>query len=156
MQGSEKSISVGGAVIDVKIPAGVENAAKIRVAGKGQNGGDIYLKCSVMPHAFFRRFGNQIEMDLPISLKEALEGATIAVPTVSGVVDLKIPAGASSGQKLKLRGRGAVDLKTQEKGDQIVSLQVHVPKLEERDREILLRALQSLPEDPQLRASLRL
>jgi molecular chaperone DnaJ len=126
------------------------------VPGKGQNGGDLYLHCLVTPHPFFKRSGSQIEMDLPISLREALEGASIAVPTVSGMVDLKIPAGSSSGQKLKLRGRGVLDLKTQERGDQIVTLQVLVPKLQERDREILLRALSDLPEDPQIRENLKL
>jgi DnaJ-class molecular chaperone len=156
MQGSQKSISVGGSVIDVKIPAGIDSGSKVRVPGKGQNGGDLYLHCLVTPHPFFKRSGSQIEMDLPISLREALEGASIAVPTVSGMVDLKIPAGSSSGQKLKLRGRGVLDLKTQERGDQIVTLQVLVPKLQERDREILLRALSDLPEDPQIRENLKL
>ncbi len=120
MQGTKKSISINGSIIDVKIPAGVDNGAKIRVSGKGENGGDLYLNCSVMPHPFFRRNLLQIEMDLPISLKEALEGATVAVPTINGMVDLKIPAGASSGQRMKLKGMGVQDPKTGGKGDQIV------------------------------------
>jgi len=155
MNGAQRSISVGGSIIDVKIPPGVDSGAKIRVAGKGENGGDLFLKTVVSPHAFFRRVGNQIEMDLPISLREALEGASVEVPTISGMVDLKIPAGASSGQRLKLRGRGVPDPRGDAKGDQIVNLQIAVPKLGEREREILLRALGDIPEDPQLRAQFK-
>jgi len=156
MNGAQRSISLGGAIIDVRIPPGVDSGSKIRVSGKGENGGDLFLRAVVSLHPFFRRVGNQIELDLPISLKEALEGASVAVPTISGMVDLKIPAGSSSGQRLKLRGRGVSDLRSDSRGDQIVNLQIAVPKLGEREREILLRALGDIPEDAQLREQFKI
>ena len=155
VNGTQKGISLDGSVIDVRIPSGVENNAKIRIAGKGQNGGDLYLITKVMPHPFFRRVGDQIEVDLPISLKEALAGATVPVPTIDGAVDLKIPAGSSSGQKMKLKGKGVIDPRSKSRGDQIVTLQVTVPKLNDRERQAVLDALSQVKEDSDLRAKLK-
>jgi curved DNA-binding protein len=146
-EGVSRSIDVGGSVIDVSIPRGVETGSKIRVAGKGQNGGDLFLIAKVQPHPFFKRIGSTIELVLPISLKEALSGATITVPTISGSVDLKIPAGASSGLKMKLKGKGIEDPKTKTKGDQVVTLQVIVPKMPEKTRDEILKALSRVGEE---------
>jgi DnaJ-class molecular chaperone len=152
--GAQKSVRVDGSVIDVKIPEGVETGSKIRVSGRGQDGGDLYLICQVQGHPFYRRQGTTIELNLPITLKEALNGATVEVPTLKGSVDLKIPAGASSGTKLKLKGRGAMDLKSKSTGDQIVTLQVVVPSLTESQRAKVLKALEEVPEDTSIRNSL--
>lgn len=147
MQGTKRSIDVNGSVIDVKIPKGVESGSKIRVAGKGSNGGDLILNCKVEPHNFFKRAGSNIELLLPISLREALSGATVEVPTISGSVDLKIPAGASSGMKMKLKGRGIEDPRSKERGDQIITLQIVVPKMPEKTRDEILKVLSSVSED---------
>ena len=156
IEGAKKSLKVGSSLIDVKIPKGVETGSKIRVAGQGQNGGDLYLIIRVQSHAFFKRQGLNVELSLPISLKEAIAGASVAVPTVSGAVDLKVPAGASSGMKLKLKGKGLEDSKSKERGDQIVTLQVVLPKFSDSDRKKVLDALSSIPEDPSVRSSLSL
>lgn len=152
--GAQKTISVNGALIDVKIPAGVENASKIRVSGKGQSGGDLYLVCRVSPHSFFKRSGDQIELSLPISLKEAIAGGAVAVPTLSGTVDVKIPAGSSSGQKLKLKAKGIFNPKTGKAGDQIVELQVVIPKLSDKHRKEILKALDAAIDEEHPRAHL--
>jgi len=152
VQGTKKSISSGMSVIDVKIPKGVETGSKIRVAGHGQDGGDLYLIVEVGSHPYFRKVGSNIEMNLPISLREAVAGGVVEVPTLEGKVDLKIPAGASSGMKLKLKSRGLENQKTKEKGDQIVNLQVQVPKLEEPQRSEMLRLLDGIPADSGIRS----
>lgn len=149
--GAKKSINLQGSIIDVQIPSGVESGSKIRVSGKGQNGGDLYLVCEVQPHSYFSRQGLNVHLDLPISLREALEGSVVPVPTVSGMVDLKIPAGSSSGQKMKLKGKGIRDPKSGSSGDQIVSLQVKLPQLKDKERSALLSALEGVPDDPNLR-----
>lgn len=156
IEGTQKSLSVGPTIIDVKIPKGVETGSKIRVTGQGQHGGDLYLICKVLPHPHFKRVGQNIELNLPISLKEAIAGATVVVPTISGKVDLKIPAGASSGMKLKLKGKGLENAKSKEHGDQIVILQVVLPKFSDADRKGVLEALSSIPDDPSIRSNLSL
>ncbi|MBN8554931.1 MAG: J domain-containing protein [Deltaproteobacteria bacterium] len=154
VRGAKRALNIGDAVIDVNIPKGVETKSKIRVAGKGRNGGDIYLIAKVEEHPFFKRLGSNIEVTIPISLKEALEGATIEVPTISGQVDLKIPAGSTSGMKMKLKGRGIENSKAKTSGDQIITLQVVVPKLTPEVREEIVKALSKVPSDNALRAHL--
>lgn len=154
-RGVEKSIALGGgSSIDVRIPPGVDTGSQIRVAGKGQNGGDLYLVCQVEAHPSIKRVGNSIEIVVPITLKEALQGGNIEVPTISGPVDLKIPAGATSGMKLKLKGKGIRSPQTGETGDQIVILQVMIPKLNDSQRGEILHALSKVSEDSNLRSSL--
>lgn len=142
MLGVTKSLSIDGKVLDVKIPAGVETGSKIRLAGKGQNGGNLFLVCKVLPHSFFRRQGNNIQLDLPITLREAVLGTSVPVPTLDGTVDLKIPKMASSGQKLKLKSKGVA-----KKGDLIVNLQIQLPKrLDDKSIERLGELVESMPE----------
>jgi len=155
VEGAQKGIRLESGTIDVRIPAGVETGSKIRVPGKGRNGGDLFLLCRVEPHLFFKRVGENIELNLPISLKESLEGASVAVPTIKGTVDLKIPAGASSGLKMKLKGKGIENPKTKSRGDQIVTVQVVVPKLNDELRQELLKTLRKAPEDSDLRSQFR-
>jgi DnaJ-class molecular chaperone len=142
MLGVTKSLSIEGRILDVKIPAGVETGSKIRLAGKGQHGGNLFLVCKVLPHAFFRRSGNNIELDLPISLREAVLGASVPVPTLRGTVDLKIPQMASSGQKLKLKAKGVG-----QKGDLLVNLQIQLPRrLDDQTIEHLKSLVEVMPE----------
>jgi len=155
-EGTQKGIQLANSVIDVKVPKGVETGSKIRVPGKGQNGGDLYLVCKITSHSYFKRVGDNVELTLPISLKESLKGATIAVPTISGSVDLRIPEGTVSGAKLKLRGKGFENPKTKERGDQIVNVQVVVPKLSADLRAKLLDVLESVPDDSSLRSQFSL
>jgi DnaJ-class molecular chaperone len=119
-----------GKTIDLKLPNGVEEGTKIRLAGKGEQGpggaGDGLVTISIQPHAFYRRDGNDIRMDLPVSLKEAVLGGKVKVPTPEGPVMLTIPKGSSSGKVLRLKARGFTD-KSGKRGDQLVSLNVDLP-----------------------------
>ena len=128
--------------LDVRIPPGVTDGKRIRVRGKGHPGpggqGDLYLIARVGKHPYFRREGSDIYVDLPVSITEAGLGATITVPTLDGPADLKIPPGSSGGMKLRMRGKGAADAKTRQRGDQYVVLKVVLPKkLSPRGRELL-------------------
>jgi DnaJ-class molecular chaperone len=119
-----------GKTIDLKLPRGVEDGAKIRLAGKGEPGpggaGDAIVAVSIAPHAFFRRDGNDIRLDLPVTLKEAVLGAKVKVPTPEGPVMMTIPKGSSSGRVLRLKGRGFTG-KTGARGDELVTIEIHVP-----------------------------
>ena len=119
-----------GKTIDLKLPNGLEDGTKIRLAGKGEQGpggaGDGLVTISIQPHPFYRREGNDIRMDLPVTLKEAVLGAKVKVPTPEGPVMLTIPKGSSSGKVLRLKGRGFTD-KSGRRGDQLASLIVDLP-----------------------------
>jgi DnaJ-class molecular chaperone len=124
----------GGKTISIKLPAGVEEGTKIRLAGQGQSGpggtGDAIVAISIKPHRFFTRDGDNIRLDLPISLDEAVLGARIKVPTVDGPVMLSVPAGTSSGKALRLKGKGFT-AKGGQRGDQLVTLMIDVPNGDE-------------------------
>ncbi|GAA4770623.1 J domain-containing protein [Stakelama sediminis] len=119
-----------GKTIDLKLPAGVEDGTQMRLTGKGQQGpggaGDGIVTIEVQPHAFFTRDGDNVRLDLPISLKEAVLGGKVRVPTVEGAVMLSVPAGSSSGKTLRLKGRG-FHKKDGTRGDQLVTLMVDLP-----------------------------
>ena len=119
-----------GKTIDLKLPKGVEDGTKIRLAGKGQQGpggaGDGIVTIAIAPHPFFRREGNDIRMDLPVTLPEAVLGAKVKVPTPDGPVMLTVPKGSSSGKVLRIKGRGFTD-KSGKRGDQLVNLEVSLP-----------------------------
>ncbi|MGN6367282.1 MAG: DnaJ C-terminal domain-containing protein [Phycisphaerae bacterium] len=116
--------------ISVKIPPGVNEGAKVRVRGKGQPGpggrGDLLILVHVEPHAYFRREGNDILLDLPLSMAEALNGVTISVPTIDGRVELKIPAGIQSGKRLRIKEKG-VTQRDGSRGDQYCRILVLLP-----------------------------
>ena len=120
----------GGASIDLKLPAGVDSGTQMRLSGKGQAGpggaGDAIVTIDVKSHPHFVRDGDHIRLDLPVSLKEAVLGAKIKVPTVDGPVMLSIPAGSTSGKLMRLKGRGW-SIKGGERGDQLVRLLVDLP-----------------------------
>lgn len=117
----------------VKIPAGISDGARVRVAGKGGAGeaggppGDLYILVHVKPHRGIERRGNDLTIDVPVTVGEALLGATITVPTPDGHIQLKIPPGSQSGRLLRVRGRGARDPKRGERGDLYVRLMVQLP-----------------------------
>ncbi len=127
----DQRVTLGsGKTFDIKLPAGLEDGARIRLSGQGQPGpsgnGDAIVTIMVKPHRFFRREGDHIRLDLPIALDEAVLGARVRVPTVDGPVMLSIPKGASSGKVLRLKGKGFTG-KNGERGDQLVTLMVDVP-----------------------------
>ena len=120
----------GGKAIDVKLPNGVEEGTKIRLAGQGQPGeagkGDAIIAIEIAAHPFFTREGKDIRLALPISLKEAVLGAKVKAPTPEGAVMLTVPKGASSGKVLRLKGRGFTD-KAGKRGDLLVTLATDIP-----------------------------
>jgi DnaJ-class molecular chaperone len=119
-----------GKTVDLKLPNGVDSGTKIRLAGQGQPGpagnGDAIVTIEVAGHAFFARDGKDIRLTLPISLKEAVQGAKVKAPTPEGPVMLTVPKGSSSGKVLRLKGKGFTD-KSGKRGDQLVTLSIELP-----------------------------
>lgn len=143
----------------MRIPPGVANGYRMRVPNKGNAGryggppGDLYLIISVRPHEFFQREGNDIVCTVPITVTEAALGTKIEIPSINGKTLLRIPPGTQSGQRLRLRGKGAPSLRGELPGNQIVEVRVIVPRVaDERSKEILRELARLNPEDP--RASL--
>ena len=129
----------------VTIPAGVEDGAKMRLreqGGHSPNGGkrgDLILVIRISPHPFFRRNGNNLELTLPISITEAALGTNVDVPTPNGTATLAIPAGTSSGKKLRLRGMG-IHSKSGPTGDLMVQIQIQVPaSIDDESKNLLVR-----------------
>lgn len=120
-----------GKTIDLKLPKGVEDGTQMRLAGKGEPGpggaGDAIVTIQIQPHPYFDRDGDDVRLDLPITLNEALTGAKVRTPTVDGAVMLTVPAGASSGKVLRLKGKGFTR-KDGSRGDQLVNLQLVLPE----------------------------
>jgi DnaJ-class molecular chaperone len=128
---SRRVLLPDGRALDVKIPAGIEDGHTIRLKGQGRPGlgggpaGAALIDVTVAPHPFFRRVGDDVIVDLPVTLQEAVLGASVSVPTIKGHVKLTIPAGSGNGTRLRLRGRGIRE------GHQFVELKVAVPPGEE-------------------------
>jgi len=120
--------------LTVKIPAGVDEGTRIRLAGKGAGhsgggpSGDLYLEIRIQPHPTLTRKGFDLYLDVPVTIGEAVSGATITVPTPHGDVKLKIPAGSQSGQVLRLKGKGVTDTKANTNGDFYVKVMIQVPQ----------------------------
>ncbi|HDP34836.1 MAG TPA: molecular chaperone DnaJ [Candidatus Hydrogenedentes bacterium] len=130
--------------LSIDIPAGVDSGNRLRIAGEGEAGrmggarGDLYIRIRVLRHDFFERMGLNLVCEAPITISQAALGATIRVPTINGMADLKIPAGAQTGTQLRLRGHGLPDMRGYRQGDQLVVIQVETPqKLSRRQRELL-------------------
>jgi curved DNA-binding protein len=126
----------------VRIPAGVTEGGRIRLAGKGGAGmgggpaGDLYLKVHIEPHPRYRLQGHDLKVEVPVAPWEAALGATVEVPVVDGTVSLKIPAGIQSGHKLRLRGKG-LPRKGSDRGDLLAEIKIVVPKkLSAREKEL--------------------
>jgi molecular chaperone DnaJ len=120
--------------LTVKIPAGVHTGSKVRLSGQGAAGsrggppGDLYIETIVSEHPLVRREGDDLYMDLPVTVSEAMLGAEVRVPTFQGEVTVKVPEGSQSGRRMRLRGRGAPSLKGGPAGDLYLTLQVKVPE----------------------------
>ena len=127
--------------LQLKIPAGVQSGKKMRLRGQGGPGGrnapagDLLITLTVAPHPFFKRSGNNLELRLPITLSEAALGATVDLPTPGGTVSLKIPAGSSSGRRLRVKGQG-VRGASDSAGDLYVELQIKLPEALAKDNAV--------------------
>lgn len=143
--GGSVAIEVDGHRIDVKVPAGIEEGKKLRVPAEATGGADVLLKVKIAPHPYFRREGHDLFLDVPISLSEAVLGAKVDVPTLDGTkLTVTVPAGTSTGKKLRLRGKGIAG------GDQYLVFKVEVPhgKVDEKSRELIEEFAKLNPQHP--------
>ncbi|TVP60053.1 MAG: J domain-containing protein, partial [Halomonadaceae bacterium] len=138
--------------LKVKVPAGVQHGQHIRLRGQGAAGmgdgpaGDLFLEIRIAPHPHFRLEGRNLELTLPVTPWEAALGATLAVPTLAGTVNLKIPAGSTQGKKLRLKGKG---MPGNPPGDQIVQLEIAMPPEQtERSKELFQALAEEVPFNP--------
>jgi len=141
--------------VEVRIPPGAQQGSRLRVQGKGNAGtfgaptGDLYITVRVEPHPFFRREGDDIEINVPIRIDEAGLGTKIEVPTIDGRALLKIPQGTKNGQKFRLRDKGVLNARTGTRGAQIVEVSVLAPVVQDERTKELLREYAGLhPDDP--------
>jgi DnaJ-class molecular chaperone len=139
--GTRKTIRTGsGATVEVQVPPGVDTGGRLRLAGQGApaarggQAGDLHLEVRVQPDPVLTRNGMDLELELPLTVAEATLGTKVEVPTVEGSVQVTVPAGTSSGAKLRLRGKG-VKAPDGTRGDQICKLKIVVPKLTPDDTE---------------------
>jgi molecular chaperone DnaJ len=136
----------------VRIPAGVKDGARIRLAGRGEPGppgskpGDLYVQVHVAPHRLFRRKDADLTLDLPVTYAELALGAEVSVPTLNGSVKLKIPAGTATGRTFRVRGKGAPKPKGGA-GDLLVTVRVDVPPKLSKEEKELLSKLQDLQKE---------
>ena len=143
-RGATRNITIRGRTLSVRIPAGVTEGQRIRLGGQGGPGaggaraGDLYLTVTHKTHPLFRTEGRDVHLKLPVAPWEAALGATVAVPTLGGKVDLKVPRGARAGGTLRLKGRG---LPGRPGGDQYVTLEIVVPPADTPEVESLYRKM---------------
>jgi DnaJ-class molecular chaperone len=138
--GARKRLTLtDGKTLDVTIPPGTEHGQTLRLKGQGMagasggNAGDAYIEIRIAPHPVFTRDGTDVRVDVPISLPEAVLGATITVATIDGSVSLKVPPGSNTGTTLRLRGKGIPDRRTKQRGDEYVTLKVMLPEPPDSD-----------------------
>ena len=138
----------------MKIPPGVNTGSRVRVAGKGEPGlaggppGDLYILTTVKEHPYFRREDKDIYVTVPITLKEAVNGAEIEVPTIDATARIKIPPGTQGGQLLRVRGKGVYGPKGA-RGDEYVEIKIAVPKnVDDKSRKLIEEFEERNPYDP--------
>jgi len=158
ISGVTKTIDANGRRVKVKIPAGVDDGARIRVRGKGWPGGgggpagDLYVRVRAGTHPIFGRSGIDLQMTVPISYTEATLGADITVPTLGGKVTLRVPPGTANGKKFRVTGKGIETAKRT--GDLLVTVEVQVPHDLGDDERALLEQLRELEANDNPRAHL--
>ena len=158
ISGVTKTIEADGRRVTVKIPAGVDDAARIKVRGKGWPGGgggpagDLYVRVRVGTHPILGRSGADLHMTVPISYTEATLGADVTVPTLGGKVTLRVPPGTANGKKFRVSGKGIETSKRT--GDLLVTVEIHVPHDLGDDERTLLQQLRELKADDNPRAHL--
>jgi len=144
--------------LDVRIPPGVDNGQRVRIAGKGHSGrnggppGDFYLECSIQPHPYFTRDGADVNVDVPVTPQEAALGAKIDVPSLDGFTTVSLPAGTPSGTKLRLKGRGLVKQNGEGHGDLYVRIAIVPSKdLTEEEKRLYEQLRDQQRSDPRAR-----
>ena len=159
LNGATLTIKVGGSPIKVRIPAGIKDGQKVRVKGHGKPGinggptGDLEVAVTVKPHPVYSREGNDLVMDLPVTVSEAILGAVVDIPTIDGnTATVKVPAGSSSGAKIRVRGGGVKTSKAT--GDLIARVAIQVPDKPSRDLKKLAKEMAQAEGDLDVRASL--
>ena len=159
LNGATLTIKVGGSPIKVRIPAGIKDGQKVRVKGHGKPGinggptGDLEVAVTVKPHPVYSREGNDLVMDLPVTVSEAILGAVVDIPTIDGnTATVKVPAGSSSGAKIRVRGGGVKTSKAT--GDLIARVAIQVPDKPNRDLKKLAKEMAQAEGDLDVRASL--
>jgi DnaJ-class molecular chaperone len=142
--GGTVSLSVDGRQIDLKVPVGATEGKKLRLGGQGPGGGDLIVRLKIEPHPYFRREGNDVVLDVPLSVAEAVLGTKVDVPTLDDTkLTVKVPAGTSSGSRLRLRGKGIAG------GDQFIEIKIVVPKAgDARSRELIEEFARLNPQNP--------
>jgi DnaJ-class molecular chaperone len=143
-RGGTLTVSVDGRELDIKVPAGVEEGKKMRLAGQGSGGGDLILTLHIGPHPYFRREGNNIILDVPVTVAEAVLGTKVDVPLINGGQGtVKVPASTPSGARLRLRGQGVAG------GDQFIEIKiVPPPAVDTRSRELIEEFARRNPQEP--------
>ena len=143
-------------VLEIKIPAGVDNGARLRIQGEGESGGrggpsgDLYVVIYVEEHPFFQRQGNNIYCQVPIGVAQAVLGSEITVPTLEGEEKVKIPEGTQTGSVFRLRNKGIVSLGERGRGDQFVTVNVVVPTKLSKEQRQLFEQLANVSRDDEL------
>ncbi len=142
--GGTVSLSIDGQHVEVKVPPGIEDGKKLRLGGQGPGGGDLLLRLHVEPHPYFRREGNNIILDVPITVAEAVLGAKVDVVTLDDTrLSVKVPPGTSSGARLRLRGKGIKG------GDQFIEIKIQATApADERSRELMEEFARLNPQEP--------
>ena len=159
LNGATLTIKVGGSPIKVRIPAGIKDGQKVRVKGHGKPGthggpaGDLEVAVTVKPHPVYSREGNDLVMDLPVTVSEAILGAVVDVPMVDGnTATVKVPAGSSSGAEIRVRGGGVTTSKAT--GDLIARVAIRVPEKPGRELKKLAKEMAQAEGDLDVRATL--
>ena len=131
--GKQRVTLPNGKTLDIDVPEGATDGQTLRLKGQGMPGGegrpagDAYVELHIKPHAFFEARDNNVHVELPVTITEAALGGKIKVPTVGGPVMLNVPSGSNTGSSLRLKGRGLLDIKSGQRGDQYVKLKVVLP-----------------------------
>lgn len=146
--GVRETTTLEGHTVSVRIPPGIEDGKILRLRGQGLHGGDLLVTIHVQPHAYFKREGQDLIVDLPLTISEAMLGTKVDVPTLAGTVALTIPAGTSSGQRLRIRGQG-LPKPDGTRGDQYVQVKIAVPKhLDQDGKELIQEFARKHPYNP--------
>jgi DnaJ-class molecular chaperone len=142
--GGSVTLQVDGRELSVKIPAGVSDGQSLRLQGQGPGGGNLRLKLRIQAHPYFRREGNNIILEVPVSVAEAILGAKVDVPTLDGSrLTVKVPPGTSSGARLRLKGKGIAG------GDQYIEIKVVVPStIDDKSRQLIEEFARLNPQSP--------
>jgi curved DNA-binding protein len=148
--GGKHGVNVQGESFDIKIPAGIKDGEKLRVRGKGHKhggqSGDLYLKINVANSPEYERDGDNLVKSFDVPLHAALFGGKIAINTLEKEISLKVPQNTKNGQRFRVKEMGAVNRKTNQRGDLYLKANIVLPKVEEMDEELVAMMEEKLPQ----------